>query len=55
LKYSYLYNLDVRTSAHRPAVQAGHHFCSLCFSFKRNKNLTNSEADLTSSDTLKKK
>ena len=54
LKYSYLYILDVRTSAHRPAVQAGHHFCPLCFSFKRNKNLTNSEADLTSSDTLKR-
>jgi len=51
LKYNYLYNLDVRTSAHRPTVQVGRHLiCLLCFSFKRNKNQTNSEADLTSSD-----
>ena len=25
LKYDYSYNLDVRTSAHRPPVQRGHH------------------------------
>jgi len=35
LKYDYSYNLDVRTSAHRPTVQVGHHYSVHCASVSK--------------------